>query len=255
MNIGRLYDQSIAHTYDHDERGLLAGARTLGLEQINRHMVADQTRSVLDLAVGTGESLIAIQKAFPDAALHGIDLSEEMLRIAKTKLSFHSIHDDVANAGQHFAPESMNLVLMHFLTTFIDGEDIVSRTAKLLRPQGYYSIVSSTFQAFPRIYSLARMVLPDEFIRDKNKAPENADTIVSFCTKAGLDVVAVEHFTKKVSFANFEDFYSFGMNSGFFAHVLCHLDDSQLAGLARMEGIFPLEDHYSACAVLARRPA
>ncbi len=255
MNIGKLYDQSIAQTYDHDEQGLLAGARVIALEQIRKHAITDQVLSVLDLAVGTGESLIAIHKAYPDATLHGIDLSEEMIRIAKTKLHFHSIHDDVANTERHFDAASMNLVLMHFLTTFIDGEDIVSRTAKLLRPQGCYSIVSSTFQAFPRIYSLARMVLPDEFIRDKNRAPENADTIVSFCTKAGLEVAAVEHFTKKVSFANFEDFYSFGMNSGFFAHILCHLDDAQLAGLAGMEDIFPLEDHYSACAVLARLPA
>ncbi len=255
MNIGRLYDQSIAHTYDHDERGLLAGARAIGLEQIDKHVPVDQTGNVLDLAVGTGESLVAIQNAFPAAALNGIDLSEEMLRIAKSKLKFHAIHDDVVNTEQHFSPSSVSLILMHFLTTFIDGEDIVSRTAKLLEPNGYYSIVSSTFQAFPRIYALARMVLPDEFIRDKNRAPENADTIVSFFKNTGLEVIAVEHFTKKVSFAHFEDFYSFGMSSGFFAHVLCHLDESQLAGLARMEGIFPLEDHYRACAVLARRSA
>ncbi len=254
MNIGRLYDQRIAQTYDHDERGLLAGARALGLEQLGKHVTADQTKAVLDLAVGTGESLMAIQKAYPNAVLHGIDLSEEMLRIANAKLNFFAVHDDVANSLQHFSRESMNLILMHFLTTFVDGEDIVARTAKLLRTKGYYSIVSSTFQAFPRIYSLARMVLPDQFIRDKNRAPENADAIVSFCTKAGLDVIAVDHFTKEVTFANFDDFYDFGMNSGFFTHVLCHLDDSQLASLSGMEGIFPLTDHYRACAVLACLP-
>ncbi|WP_184710099.1 class I SAM-dependent methyltransferase [Rhizobium lusitanum] len=254
MNIGRLYDQRIAETYDDDERGLLAGARALALEQISKHVTADQTQNVLDLAVGTGESLIAIEKNYPNAALHGIDLSGEMLRIAKAKLGFHAVHDDVANTLQHFSLESMNLILMHFLTTFIDGEDIVARTAKLLQAKGYYSIVSSTFQAFPRVYSLARTVLPDQFIRDKNRAPEDADTIVSFCAKAGLDVVAVEHFTKEVRFANFDDFYSFGLNSGFFAHVLCHLDVSQLATFSRMEGVFPLTDHYRACAVLARLP-
>lgn len=254
MNIGELYDQSIASTYDHDERGLLSGGRTLAFQQIKKFVPADEVRNVLDLAVGTGQSLVAMQTFFPHAELHGIDLSEEMLRIAAVKLAFNSIHDDVANTDQHFAQNSISLLLMHFLTTFVDGEDVVDRTSKLLQPGGYYSIVSSTFEAFPRIYSLARMLFSEEFIREKNPAPANIETIVSFCTNARLDVVSVERFTKKVSFADFEDFYSFGMNSGFFTHVLSNLDEAQVAGFASMGGIFPLEDEYSASVVLARRP-
>lgn len=255
MNIGKLYDQSIASTYDRDERGLLSGARGLAFQQIKKHLAADQVRNVLDLAVGTGESLVAMRDFFPQADLHGIDLSEEMLRIAKTKLSFDAIHDDVVNTERHFHPASMDLMLMHFLTTFVDGAEVVSRSAKLLQPGGYYSIVSSTFEAFPRIYALARTVFSEEFIRDKNPAPENAETVASFCTKAGLEVVAVERFTKGVSFANFEEFYGFGMNSGFFTHVLSHLNETQLAGLARMENVFPFEDHYCGSVVLAHLPA
>lgn len=254
MDIGKLYDENIAQTYDHDERGLLSGGREVAFRQIENHVGTGKVRDVLDLAVGTGESLIAIKKLFPETVLHGIDLSEEMLRIARTKLDFHAIHDDVVNTAKHFGPGSADLILMHFLTTFIDGNDIVSRTAKMLRPGGYYSIVSSTFEAFPRTYALARMVLPDDFIRSRNPAPENAETIVSFCTHAGLEVVAVERFTKTVSFANFEEFYDFGMHSGFFTHVLSHLDEGQIAGLSRMEGIFPFDDRYSASVVIARRP-
>ncbi|EUB99838.1 hypothetical protein PMI07_006119 [Rhizobium sp. CF080] len=254
MNIGELYDRSVAGTYDRDERGLLSGGRNLAFQQIEKFVPADDVRNVLDLAVGTGQSLVAMQRFFPRAALHGIDLSAEMLRIAETKLAFHSIRDDVANTDRHFMRNSMNLLLMHFLTTFVDGEDIVESTAKLLQPKGHYSIVSTTFEAFPRIYSLARTLFSEEFIQEKNPAPANTETIVSFCANAGLDVVSVERFTKKVSFVDFEDFYDFGMNSGFFTHVLSHLDEAQIAGLASMGGVFPLEDEYSASVVLARRP-
>lgn|GEM_PF-1224511 len=254
MNIGELYDRSIASTYDRDERGLLSGGRDLAFRQIEKFVPADEVRNILDLAVGTGQSLVAMQTLFPHAALHGIDLSEEMLSIAKTKLTFHSIHDDVANTDRHFAQNSMNLLLMHFLTTFVDGEEVLKRTAKFLQPNGYYSIVSSTFEAFPRIYSLARMLFSEEFIREKNPAPASTETILSFCANAGLEIVSVERFTKKVSFTDFEDFYSFGMSSGFFTHVLSELDEAQVAGLAGMEGVFPLEDEYCASVVLARRP-
>jgi len=210
--------------------------------------------AVLDLAAGTGESLLVMQSLFPQAQLNGIDLSEEMLRLAEAKLTFNSVHDDVLNTGRHFAAQSMDIVLMHFLTTFVDGNEVVMDTAKTLRPGGYYSIVSSTFEAFPKIYALARMIFPEEFIRSANPAPENTDALVSFCTHAGLEVVAVERFIKEVFFANFEEFYRFGMTSGFFTHVLSKLDEEQLAGLASMEGIFPLSDEYCGSAVLARRP-
>jgi ubiquinone/menaquinone biosynthesis C-methylase UbiE len=255
MNIGKLYDQSIASTYDRDENGLLSGARALAFQQIETQVAADRVDAVLDLAVGTGESLIAMRRLFPQAQLNGIDLSEEMLRIAETKLAFNAIHDDVVNTGRHFAPGTMDLLLMHFLTTFIDGDEVVARTAETLRPGGYYSVVSSTFEAFPKIYALARAIFPQDFIRSKNPAPENTEEVVSYCVNAGLEIVAVERFTKEVSFADFQDFYDFGMSSGFFAHILCHLDEAQLAGLARIENIFPLTDHYCGSVVLARRPA
>lgn len=253
MDIGQLYDQAIASTYDHDEWGLLSGGRALAFQQIAAHLSAGQVHSVLDLAVGTGESLVEMKKQFPDAALHGIDLSEEMLRIARTKLAFDAVHDDVANVGKHFFSNSMNLVLMHFLTTFVDGAAVVADTAKLLQKGGYYSIVSSTFEAFPRIYALARTIFPEEFIRSTNPAPENAEMVAAFCTGAGLELVAVERFTKTVRFADFKAFYDFGMNSGFFTHVLSHLDEAQLAGLSRMENVFPLEDQYCSSVVLARK--
>lgn len=254
MNIGKLYDESIASTYDNDENALLSGARALALRQIETHVAAAEMRAVVDLAVGTGESLVAIRRLFPEAELHGIDLSEEMLRIATTKLDFNAVHDDVVNTGRHVAPATMNLALMHFLTTFIDGKEVVGKTSETLVPGGYYSIVSSTFEAFPAVYGLAKMIFPEEFIRSKNPAPENTDEVVSFCTHAGLEIVAVERFTKEVAFADFQDFYRFGMTSGFFAHILCHLDEAQLAGLASIPNIFPLTDQYSASVVLARRP-
>lgn len=254
MDIGKLYDQSIAGTYDRDDLGLLSGARNTAFQQIETYVSKPLINDVLDLAVGTGESLMQIKELFPAANRHGIDLSGEMLEIAKTKLSFNAIHDDVANTGKHFASGGVDLILMHFLTTFIDGNEVVRDTSKLLRSGGYYSIVSSTYEAFPRIYELARMMLSDDFIKQANPSPMNTDTIASYFSNAGLDIVAVDTFTKPVKFSNFTEFYQFGMNSGFFTHILAQCDSEQIAEFSRLEHVFPLEDHYKASVVLARNP-
>jgi ubiquinone/menaquinone biosynthesis C-methylase UbiE len=254
MDIGKLYDQSIAGTYDQDQLGLLSGGRETAFQQIKTHVANHAVDDVLDLAAGTGESLLRMKELFPEGNMHGIDLSSEMLEIAKTKLSFNAIHDDVANTGRHFPPASADVVLMHFLTTFVDGNAVVSDTARLLRSGGYYSIVSSTYEAFPRLYELGRMALSDDFIKQANPSPMGTEALVSYVNNAGLDVVAVDTFTKTVNFSDFNEFYRFGMNSGFFTHVFARCSSEQLAGFSQIKGVFPLEDQYKASAVLARKP-
>ncbi|MGZ5026437.1 MAG: methyltransferase domain-containing protein [Methylobacter sp.] len=254
MDIGKLYDQNIAGTYDQDQWGLLSGGRNTAFRQIQTHIDKQQVNEVLDLAVGTGESLLKVKELFPEANMHGIDLSGEMLDIAKAKLSFNAIHDDVANTGKHFSQSNIDLIVMHFLTTFIDGKQVVQDTSKLLRSGGYYSIVSSTYQAFPKIYALARMLLSDDFIKQANPSPMGSDTIASYFTDAGLDVVAIDTFTQTVKFSDFSDFYDFGMNSGFFTHVLAQCDKEQIAEFTRQHNVFPLEDQYQASILLARKP-
>lgn len=254
MDIGKLYDQSIAATYDQDEMGLYSGARDAAFQQIKTYGSQQSVNDVLDLAVGTGESLLVVGKLFPEANLHGIDLSSEMLKIAKTKLSFNAIHDDVLNTCKHFPLASVDLILMHFLTTFINGNEVVQDTSKLLRSGGYYSIISSTYEAFPRLYQLAGMVVSEDFIKQANPSPKDTETVAKFLTNAGMDVIAVDTFTKTIKFSDFNEFYQFGMNSGFFTHILAHFNSEQIAGFGRLENIFPVEDQYKASVVLARKP-
>ncbi len=254
VDIGKLYDQNIAGTYDQDRLGLLSGGREMAVQQFKAQIAQSGVREVLDLAVGTGESLLKVHGLFPAANMHGIDLSSEMLEIAKAKLPFNPIHDDVAHARQHFPPACMDLMLMHFLTTFVDGNEVVQDTAKLLRSGGYYSIVSTTYEAFPRIHELSRMVLSDDFIKQASPAPMNIEVVASYLSNAGLEIVAQGTFAKSVKFFDFNEFYRFGMDSGFFTHILVQMDRAQIEQAGRMPNVFPLEDQYKAAVVLARKP-
>lgn len=255
MDIGQLYDQAIADHYDQDEFGLLAGGRGTAFRQLEAHLAGRLATDVLDLAAGTGESLLAIRALLPDARLHGIDLSEKMLAIAREKIAFSAIHDDVAHADRHLAPESVDVILMHYLTTFVDGRRVVADTARLLRPDGLYSIISTTYQAFPRALALGRQLLSEEAIREMVPSPRSGDELAGFLSDAGLEVVAIDSFEKALRFDSFQGFYGWGMRSGFFTHVFERLDPALLTQVSAMEGLFPLEDRYTASIVLARKPA
>jgi ubiquinone/menaquinone biosynthesis C-methylase UbiE len=254
LNIGQIYDDTVADHYDRDQHGLLGGARGRFLQQMRTHLAGAQVEKVLDLAVGTGESLTPLKEIFPGAAFSGVDLSARMLEVAKTKLDFEAIHDDVNNAGRHFAPQSFDLVLMHFLTTFIDGAKVVRESAELLAPGGYYSIVSSTYEAFPVLRELSLKVVSKEFLDEVSPAPRDPEVIASFLRGAGLEIVACEQFEKEVSFPNFFELYEFALKSGFFTHILAHVDAGKVTEFQNMGVQFPVVDRYKAAVVLARKP-
>ena len=68
QDVGQLYDEQIAETYDIDALGLLSGARALSIAQLERCGLAPNS-SILDLGVGTGESLQQLAKHFYRQAL------------------------------------------------------------------------------------------------------------------------------------------------------------------------------------------
>jgi ubiquinone/menaquinone biosynthesis C-methylase UbiE len=252
MNIGEIYDLNVATHYDDDSFGLLSGTRNLAYRQIKEH-VGTVPDEILDVAVGTGEALVKMHKFFPDASLHGIDISQQMLAIAKSKLAFNAIHDSIVNATQHFSPASIDLILMHFLLTYIDGSEVLLNTAKLLKPGSYFSLANTLYGGFPKIHDFCLHVVSEEFIRNNCPIPiDNAHSIASL-QAAGLEIIAVETFTKNIYFNDFPELYHFGLTSGFFTHMMAQCDNETIQQAGRIENVFPLDDHYEAVIVLARK--
>ena len=81
MNYGKLYDEQVAQIYDKDEYGLLQGVRSLAVSQILESGLP-QKCTVLDLGVGTGESLVALRHHVRGGHFIGVDLSAKMLESA-----------------------------------------------------------------------------------------------------------------------------------------------------------------------------
>lgn len=258
--VADLYDNHVADTYDLDAFGLLAGGRAVAARQLRQtlaqapHFPADAR--VVDLALGTGASLADLSAVLPRAEFIGIDISPKMLEIAAQKHPYiRTILDDAANVQFHFASGSIDLALMHFLTTYIDTAQVVASLARCLKPGAYLSIASTTYESFRLIHDAASTILPPDLIKMLNPAPVDGNSIAALLEGAGLEVVENERFEKEIAFETLPDLLQWGMQSGFFTHILSKLSAGNLDAFAPMAARFPVTDRYCASILLARKPA
>ncbi|AKV00390.1 2-heptaprenyl-1,4-naphthoquinone methyltransferase [Labilithrix luteola] len=255
VDIAKLYD-GIATDYDRDAYGLLRAGRDAGLAQVRSSVESHPGMNVVDLGAGTGESLVTLGKTFPGASLAGIDLSAEMLAIAEKKIAFRSIVSDAAKVADHFEPQTVDLALMHFITTFVDVPGTVRACHQILRPGGYLSIVSTTLEAFRKLLNEVGLKLAsmDELMK-ANPVPTGADALTNILREAGFEIVAVENVVRPVSFPSPLETMDFGVKSGFFTHIIEALGaDRIMSSALALESAFPIADEYRAAAILARRP-
>lgn len=90
---------------------------SLGLENKARkkilNFIQKKDKTILDLATGTGSSAIVIKNKFKNADIYGIDLSKEMLEIAKNKSK--KIKFSLQNIEKtNFKSNSFNIVTISF---------------------------------------------------------------------------------------------------------------------------------------------
>lgn len=258
--VADLYDNHVADTYDLDAFGLLAGGRAVAARQLRQALAGTSqfpaNARVVDLAVGTGASLADLSGVLPQAEFVGIDISPKMLEIAAQKHPFiRTVLDDAANVERHFSAGTIDLALMHFLTTYINAADVIASLARSLKPGAYLSIASTTYESFRVIHAAASTILPPDVIKAMNPAPVDGDSLAALLESAGLEVVANERFEKDITFATLPDLMQWGMQSGFFTHILSKLSTVNLDAFAPMAARFPVTDRYCSSILLARKPA
>jgi SAM-dependent methyltransferase len=256
VDVGDLYDEHVAAGYDREERGLLDGARSLALSQLRRHWAPDGPQAVLDLGVGTGEALLVVREHAPQARLHGLDVSGAMLAATLAKLpDVALVHDDVARVLDHHAGESADVVLLHFLTTYVDVTRTLADVASVLRPGGLLSLVSTTYEAFPVVGAAVAGVLGADELRRVNPAPDGGGELETLVVGAGLRVIESDTYEAEVCFEDVDELVQWGRESGFFTHVLAALAPEVLARLVATAAGSPISDVYRASAVLAVKDA
>jgi demethylmenaquinone methyltransferase/2-methoxy-6-polyprenyl-1,4-benzoquinol methylase len=128
--------------------------RDLGLRKLN----AQPGERILELGFGTGHCLVALAQAVgPTGAVHGLDLSDGMLKIAQERLRAAGLESRVTlqqgDAAQlSFEPGTFDGVFTSFTLELFDTPEIplvLAQCWRVLRPGGRLCLVSMVRPARP----------------------------------------------------------------------------------------------------------
>jgi S-adenosylmethionine-diacylgycerolhomoserine-N-methlytransferase len=129
------------HIYDVTRKYYL-----FGRDRLIAGMAARPGARVLELGCGTGRNLARIGAVWPGVAIHGLDISSEMLALARAKLGPHAAlaaGDATAfDAAALFGTDRFDHIVVSYALSMIpDWRRTVSHAAMLLAPGGRLHIV------------------------------------------------------------------------------------------------------------------
>jgi S-adenosylmethionine-diacylgycerolhomoserine-N-methlytransferase len=177
-NLIRHYKKD-ASIYDFNRRFFLFGRNRL----INQIAKTVSPSSILEIGCGTGVNLIKLNELFPDSKITGLDVSPEMLQVARTKTS-RNANITLINEmfDQHMSLPMFDLILCSYTASTVPNLSLfLSAIATHLTEQGHFACVdfhSSRSVVFERWISHS--------IPIRTNFPE--ELLVKFFTKKQLKV-------------------------------------------------------------------
>ena len=140
--VEQMFD-NIAPTYDRLNHILSFNIDRMWRRRVVRIVRRSNAQSVMDIATGTGDLAIAMAKRVDDIRILGVDLSEEMLRVAAEKVARQGLAERItlkkgdAEGLDMVATESMDVVTVAFgVRNFENLEKGLSELYRVLKPGG-----------------------------------------------------------------------------------------------------------------------
>lgn len=150
FEIWRMFD-SISTTYDLANRAMTFGLDPLWRKKLINHLPKQDALRILDCATGTGDQAISLLESRHNVeALVGIDLSEEMLKVAREKVKDKPYssrlifqHADVLELP--FDTHSFDCVTISFgIRNVVDVKAALCEMFRVLKPTGRLLILEGT---------------------------------------------------------------------------------------------------------------
>ena len=213
----------IAQDYDNDWNNIYKDTRSVGIGQILEHCGDRTLDAALDLAVGTGNSFADLERHISIRRRTGNDLSSEMLKQAARKIQgpVEFICDDARNILHHVPQASQDLILCHYLFSYLDSDLILDTAFKLLKPGGFISLATTTKQNLLEL-STGRFRHTGRLFRvgnhlSKVDTPENHQACLDLLATHQFQVVRHSNYRKEALFRSFADVISWAVDSGWAA--------------------------------------
>lgn len=139
----KLYDQRYAGDYMDTDMYTVWGHGDLKSQQVSDtlKLVQIRPRSILDYGCGVGSWLGLLSRTFPDAHMHGVDISRTAIEKAKHKFPEHHL-ESFNGLKAPFPDAQFDLVFSYHVLEHVDNIDAsVEDIARMLRPGGYVVII------------------------------------------------------------------------------------------------------------------
>lgn len=140
--VEQMFD-NIAPTYDRLNHILSFNIDRMWRRRVMRIVRRSQAQHVLDIATGTGDLAIAMTKSIDNITVLGVDLSEEMLRVAEQKVQRLGLEQRIklqkgdAENLQMIADASVDVVTVAFgVRNFENLERGLGELCRVLKPGG-----------------------------------------------------------------------------------------------------------------------
>lgn len=144
------------HVYDLTRKYYL-----LGRDRLVRDLDLPEGGTVLEIGCGTGRNLIAVARAWPKARIHGVDISEEMLKTARAAIAAAGLSDRVSVARADavtldpaplFGRAAFDRVYFSYTLSMIpDWTGALARALDLVAPTGrFHAVDFGRFERLPR---------------------------------------------------------------------------------------------------------
>ena len=149
---------SIARRYDIANH-LLSCGMDFYWRRYAAKVVADwRPHSIADLATGTGDLALALQKKLPEAEITGVDFLPEMLELAKRKGVRQIVLADATNLP--FGHDSFDCVTIAFgLRNLENWEAGLTEMSRVLKTNGHLLVLEFSLPATPLLRSVYRFYL------------------------------------------------------------------------------------------------
>jgi demethylmenaquinone methyltransferase/2-methoxy-6-polyprenyl-1,4-benzoquinol methylase len=150
--------RSIAARYDIANHLLSCGIDFSWRERAARIVADWHPRRVADLATGTGDLALALQKKLPDAEITGVDFLPEMLELARQKGLRQPVLADAMNLP--FGDDSFDCVTIAFgLRNLENCTAALGEMSRVIKSNGHLLVLEFSLPTTPILRALYRFYL------------------------------------------------------------------------------------------------